>query len=119
MAKRRRIDQREFKALRKALPQSDKDFINGMLVILEAIVDETLRYEELPRPMERVLHAADRDTLFSVLTECLGLLLDAPVMERLKRARHRNGKPVPAKAEKRDTVRPTRTRPKAKRSRSK
>ena len=119
MAKRRPIDQRQFKALWKGLPQSDKDFIDGMTLILEAIVDETLRYHELPPPLERVLHGADRDTLFSVLAESLGLLLDAPVMQRLERARRRNGKLQRTPPQKRATVRTPRTRQSAKRSRSK
>ena len=119
MAKRPRIDQKELKALWKGLPQSDRRFISAWIVMSEAVGDKTLRYRELPPPLERVLHGVDRDTLFSVITECLGLLTGAPAMDRVKRARRRNGKGKHTPPKKRATVRATRTRPKAKRRRSK
>ena len=119
MAKRPPIDEREFKALWKGLPESDRRFISAWIVISEAVGDKTLRYRELPPPLERVLHGVDRDTLFSVITECLGLLTGAPAMDRVKRTRRRNGKGKRTPPKKRATVRASRTRPKAKRRRSK
>ncbi len=119
MAKRRSIDVKEFKTLWMGLPQSDKDFINALIVLSKSVGDETLCYRELPTRLERVLHGVDRDTLFSVVAECLGLLLGAPAMERVKRARRRNGKLQRTPPKKRGTVRTARTRQSAKRSRSK
>ncbi len=116
MAKRRSIDVKEFKTLWKALPQNDKDFINALIFISTTLGDEKLCCHELPKRIERVLHGVDRETLFSVVAECVGLLLSAPAMERVKRARSRNAKPQRTPPKKNATVR---TRPKAKRGRSK
>ncbi len=116
MVKARAMDERELRVLWKRLPKSDRQFISALIVISEAIGDEALRYHELPARLGHVLREADRDTLFSLVAESLGLLLDAPAMERVKRARRRNGKGVPAQVKKRGTAR---TRRKAKRIPSK
>ena len=116
MVKPRPMDERKLRGLWKRLPKSDKQFISALIVISEAIGDEALRYHELPARLGHVLREADRDTLFSVVAESLGLLLGAPAMQRVKRARRRNGKAASKMAKKRGTVR---TRPSAKRSRSK
>jgi hypothetical protein len=121
MAKRRQIDETEFQTIWKGLPQSDKRFINALIVITETIGDETLRYHELPTRLERTLRKADRDTLFSVMVECVALLLDAPAMGRVKRSHRRRGNGAPARTETkhRKTARAVLTRRGAKRSRSK
>ncbi len=121
MAKRRGNNQREWDAKWKALPQSDKRFINTLILIMETIGDKTLHYHELPTRLERTLRKADRDTLMSIIVECLGLLLKAPAMERIKQSHSRRGNrtPVRVEAKKRIAGPAVRPRRKAKRSRSK
>jgi hypothetical protein len=92
MVERRGMNEEEFRAAWKRLPESDQRFINTLIVVTETIADEKLRYHELPTRLERRLRKADRDTLFSIVVECLGRLLGSPAMERIKEAhRRRNG----------------------------
>ena len=96
MAKRRGSEEKSLQWAWAALPQSDKWFLVALMVITEVVGDERLGYHELPTPLERTLQEADRDTRFSVIVECLYLLLEAPALERVKRAhrRRRDGRPV-------------------------
>ena len=119
MAKPRLMDEKELETIWKGLPQSDKRFISTMIFVSEVIGDETLHYGELPTRLERTLQKADRNTLFSIIVECLGLLLDPPAMGRIKKARLGSGKPLRVDAKKRQAAGAVRTRGKAKRSRSK
>jgi len=91
MAKRRGSEEKGLQSAWAALPQSDKWFVVALMVITEVIGDERLGYHELPTRLERTLHEADRDTRFSVIVECLYLLLEAPGLERVKRAHRRRG----------------------------
>ncbi len=121
MAKRRPIDEKQPKTIWKGLPGSDQRFINSLIVVTETIGDEKMRYRELPTRLGRVLHKADRNTLFSVIVECVGLLLDAPAIQRVKQShrRHRNGTPVRTQPDSRNAGDAGRTPPKTKRRRSK
>ncbi|MGD8451607.1 MAG: hypothetical protein PVJ57_07285 [Phycisphaerae bacterium] len=91
MAKSPELDEDTFQAMWKTLPLSDKRFLGALILITEAVGDEKLRYHELPARLEHTLREADRDTLFSLIAECLGHLLNAPAMERVRRC-HRRGR---------------------------
>ena len=100
MAKRSKMSEREFKTRWRELPEADRRFISTLALVNQAVDDGRLRYHELSPPMERNLRRADRNTLFSILTECLGILTNAPAMQRVrkvhqKRAARVNGT-VPA-----------------------
>ena len=120
MAKRRGMNEQEYEATWEALPQSDKRFINTLILIMETIGDKTLRYHELPTRLERVVREADRDTLMSIIVECVGLLLGAPAMERVKQShRRRNGTPTRTETNNLNTAGSAPARRSAKRGRSK
>ena len=95
MAKPRRLNESECKAALDRLPANDRCFIGVLTMIMDAVGDEPLRYKTLPTPLERTFSEAGRDTLFSVIIEALGALLDAPALKRMKqeRDRRRNGSP--------------------------
>ena len=84
MAKRRRIGQKEVDAWWKELPKSDQRFYGALMLLMEFIGDKKLRYCEPSASRQRSLRKLDRNTLFSVICECLHLLLDASELERLK-----------------------------------
>ena len=84
MAKRRSISQKELDSAWKGLPESDRRFFTALIVLMETIGDKELRYSEPPAPLQRTLCKLDHDALFSVIAECLYLLLDAPIFERVK-----------------------------------
>lgn len=87
MAKRFRISERTFKAQWRKLPKADRRFIEAVVLVNRAVSDERLCYHELSPQRERSLRQADRDTVFSILTECLGILTNAPAMQRIRKAR--------------------------------
>ena len=84
MAKRRSMSKKESSDAWNALPESDRRFFDAFIILLKAIGDDKLRYREVPMPLQRTLHKLDRNTVFSVIAECLYLLLDAPLLERVK-----------------------------------
>ena len=87
MAKRRSMGKKErADAWWKALPESDRRFYTGLIILIEAIGDKKLRYREPSASLQRSLRKLDRNTLYGVMAECLFLLLDAPVIERVNRA---------------------------------
>lgn len=100
MAKRSKMSEREFKTCWRDLPEADRRFVSALTLVNQAVDDGRLRYHELSPPMERCLRRADRNTLFSIIVECLGILTGAPAMHRVrkvhqKRAARVNGT-VPA-----------------------
>ncbi len=104
MAQPRNLDENEFEVAWKALPIRDRRFISALIVVADTVGDETLRYRELPTRLERTLQRADRDTLFSVIAECFYRLLDAPVMERVKRRHHRRRNRPPVRTTTKSTA---------------
>ena len=84
MAKRPEMTKREFKKRWKNLPEADRQFIRALTLVSDAVGDRQLLYHKLPPTTERWLRRADRDTLFSIVIECLGLLTDAPAMQRIR-----------------------------------
>lgn len=88
MAKRTKMTKRQVTEAWKGLTKADRRFLSAAIVINQAVGDEKLRYHELPARIERLLRRSDRNTLFSIITECLGLLTKAPAMDRV-RAVHR------------------------------
>jgi hypothetical protein len=87
MAKRPKLSRKEPKAQWKAPADADRRFVSALGVIVEAIDDSTLRYCEPPVLLERTLREVDRDTLFSLVAECLCRLLNSSALERLRRKR--------------------------------
>lgn len=71
----------------KTLPRTDKRFIDTLVVLAQILEDDRLHYEPLPPDLERMLEEADRNVLFSVVAECLGYLLNASTMDRIKHCR--------------------------------
>ena len=93
MPKRRRIGQKEVDAWWKDLPKSDQRFYGALMLLMDVIGDKKLRYCEPSASRQRSLRKLDRNTLFSVIAECLHLLLDAPMLEHVKKMhREREGK---------------------------
>ena len=87
MAKRPEMTKREFKKRWKNLPEADRQFIRALTLVSDAVGDRQLLYHKLPLTTERWLRRVDRDTLFSIVIECLGLLTDAPAMRRIRDAK--------------------------------
>lgn len=83
MAKRPNMSEREFQARWQKLPKADRQFISALILVNEAVADGRLRYHELSPQSERRLRRADRDTLFSIVAECVGILTNAPAMQRV------------------------------------
>ncbi|MGD8454462.1 MAG: hypothetical protein PVJ57_21825 [Phycisphaerae bacterium] len=91
MARQLEISEREFKARWRKLPEADRQFVEAIVLVNRAVSDERLCYHELSPQRERSLRQADRDTVFSILTECLGILTNAPAMQRVRKARQQRG----------------------------
>ncbi len=86
MAKRRFLSKKErADAAWKALPESDQRCICALEIISRVLREPDIRYREPSASLRRSLHKLDRNTLYGVMAECLYALLDAPVIERVKR----------------------------------
>jgi hypothetical protein len=68
---------------------ADRRFFRALLGIATTVGDPSLHYAEPPPGLRRALRNADRSTLFSIIAECLYLLLDAPAMRVVKRFHRR------------------------------
>jgi hypothetical protein len=97
MSKKRELTDADAKAWWKALGAADRRFFRALLGVGNVIGDPSLHYAEPPPHLCRRLEKADRNTQFSVIAECLYLLLDAPAMEIVKR-HHRRRKRRAARA---------------------
>ncbi len=84
MAKRRSMGKKELADAWKALPESDRRFYSALIILIEAIGDKKLLYHEPSASLLRLLRKLDRNALYSVIAECLYLLLDARMLERVK-----------------------------------
>ncbi|MCH7908652.1 MAG: hypothetical protein IIB38_03440 [Candidatus Hydrogenedentes bacterium] len=91
MAKRQRIDQKEFNARWKDMPKSDQRFFSALSLLIQVIGDKKLRYCEPSASRRRSLRRLDRNALLSVIVECLHLLLDAPMLDRVKQGHRERG----------------------------
>lgn len=69
-----------------ALPKKDKRFIWAMTVIDRIINDPKLCYRPLPSRWNRALGQVGRDTLVSLVTECVSRLIDSSVLPRIKKS---------------------------------
>ena len=85
MATRGRMSKREFDDAWKALPESDRRFYCALILLMDVVGDDSLRYDEPSTSRQRSLRKLDRNALFSVIAECLYLLLGAPMLERIKK----------------------------------
>ena len=88
MAKRRRIGKKELADAWKDLRVSDRRFFGALFILIQALRDENFRRLEAPAPLRRSLHKLDRNTVYSVVAECMHLLLDAPELVRVKKGPH-------------------------------
>ena len=86
MSKLRKNEKKKIEAALEALPECDRKFIAAFGALLDVFGDGAFRFRELPEPVQRMLQEANDDTRFNVIIECLGLLLDAPILDRIKRA---------------------------------
>ncbi len=86
MAKRRETRLKRITEVWNALPERDQRFFSALIFLVPTIGDMTLSYGETPRPLQLLLLKLDRNTLFSVITRCLYLLLDESTSERAKKA---------------------------------
>ena len=94
MAKRREMNEEEFQEHWKTMPDSDQHFLVAMDLVCSALNDRTLHYHKLPSRVDKLLQTADRDTLFSIASECIGRLLDAPAIQRIRDCHsYRNNQP--------------------------
>jgi hypothetical protein len=73
----------------KALPAADRRSFRALLTIGQIVGDRSLHYTEPSASLRRALAKADRNTLFSIIAECLYTLLDAPAMKIVKRHQRR------------------------------
>jgi hypothetical protein len=94
MARSRKLDEKTFHARWRALPEADRRFLSILGTIMDAVDGEALHYIEPSARQQRTLAAADRDSLFSLIVECLCCLLSASVLERVKRS-HRKQRTTP------------------------
>lgn len=85
MAKRSRMTQKQLDQAWKAMPESDRRCICALILLSDAIGDDKLRYREPSPSRQRSLRKLDRNALFSLIAECLHLLLGAPLLERVKK----------------------------------
>ena len=90
MAKRTTMTEAEADTCWRKLPESDRQFIRAMLIVSETVGDRELRFREISPEIRSMLQRANRDTLFSIITESVGLLTQAPVMGRIRKSRARN-----------------------------
>ncbi len=114
MAKRRKTRLRKIREAWNALPEIDRRFVSTLVVLQHTIGEEKLTYRETPRPLQRLLLTFDRNTVLSVIIQCLYLLLDASVLKRAKKARRQRAakkkKRVPAAKKKKRVSSPKKKR---------
>ncbi len=111
MAKRRFLSKKERDAAAwKALPESDRRCITALIIISRVLREQDIIYREPSASLRRSLRKLDRNTLYGVIAECLYALLDAPVIERIKKA-HREGE-----AEKKKRISAAKKKSRAKKS---
>jgi hypothetical protein len=94
MSKKRELTDERVKAWRKALPAADRRFFRALLTIGQIVGDRSLHYAQPSAGLRRSLAKADRNTLFSIIAECLYMLLDAPAMKVVKRQHRRRKRAV-------------------------
>ena len=86
MAKRRRIGKKELAdAVWKALPDDQRQLFCTLIILIQALCNDWVFKRELPAQLLKALQQLDPQTLYAVIAECLNLLIDVPVKERLKR----------------------------------
>lgn len=100
MAKRRKPHEKELKAWWKALAPADRRLFKALILIAQIVGGKPPRYHELPAHLDRALRKADRNTLFSIIGECLCRLLNSSVLERVKRIHRRRKRLAASKATK-------------------
>ncbi|MCG8408859.1 MAG: hypothetical protein MI923_26945 [Phycisphaerales bacterium] len=87
MAKRKwkGMTEKEFQGAWGALPEKDRRFLWTTIAISQIIDDPKLRYRELSARWNRALGQADRNTLGSIVVECVSRLIDNSVLPRVKK----------------------------------
>lgn len=59
----------------------------AFILLIQALCNDWVFKRELPGPLPETLQELDPETLYAVVAECLGLLIDVPFKERLARGR--------------------------------
>ena len=85
MAKRKQMSEKEINEAWDALPEKNRRFLWTEIAIHKIINDPKLRYRELSPRWNRALGQADRNTLASIITECVSRLIDNSVLPRIKK----------------------------------
>ena len=97
MAKRQQMSEKEINEAWDDLPEKDRRFLGTSFIINEIINDPKLRYSPLSSRWNRALGQADRNTLASIITECVSRLIDNSVLPRVKKNRRQAARKKRAK----------------------
>lgn len=95
------MSEEEFNERWKNLPESDRRFLVSMMQLADVLGDRELCFCEITPQVAYVLEQADRDTLFTIMTLCVGILTDAPVIERIARWHEQAGSVAKARTRRR------------------
>ena len=94
MGERSGISDDELQVAWKKLPEDDQRFISALSFVTEIIGDPALDYTKPPSWIESGLRRADQNMHFSIITECVYLMLDAAALKDAKgRYRKRRNRP--------------------------
>lgn len=94
-----KMTEKEFKALWKTLPESDRRFFRTMVILQAAMKLKDLHYHLPPPELEERLQRYDCHMLFGILVECVTLLTRTPAVQRVKEWHRRRGNSLAANSE--------------------
>ena len=103
MAKRRTANMRvRGEDLWNALSDDERRLFYTLIIVIQALGDERYYERAVPAPLRKTLRRLDPHTVYSVIAECLSLLIDTPVWECGELGRRaREGKKRPSAPKKR------------------
>ena len=82
MAKRRTANMRvRGEDLWNALSDDERRLFYTLIIVIQALGDERYYERAVPAPLRKTLRRLDPHTVYSVIAECLSLLIDTPVWE--------------------------------------
>ena len=86
MAKRRTTGERpSADAVWKAMSDHQRNWFCTLIVLIQALCSDLVFKRELPGRLPKTLKELEPESLHAVIAECLGLLIDVPFKECLKR----------------------------------
>ena len=86
MAKRRTTGERpSADAVWKALSDEERQMYCAFILLIQALCSDWVFKRELPGRLPKTLQELEPESLHAVIAECLGLLIDVPFKECLKR----------------------------------